>query len=653
MLNKYILLVICFLNCHFMVIGQCEYNYSKTITINSEKVSGSSNLKDYPLLINITDAKLKTVANGGRMEHANGYDIKFMAVDCSCWLDHQIEKYDATTGELIVWVKIPSLSYDENTEIEMYYGNPSISSDLSTTNVWDNNFVSRYHLNQDPSGTTTDFTANTNDGSLGGGGMDASDVVAGKIGDGLDFDGNDYIDLGSNNLVGTNFTMSLWLLSNTATDANHGVFGGSASKNLRPPTMFVNKNTRIRSGFGTGSSWNIYNTGYDAITDNSGTWHHVAYTYDGTDHIVYVDGEVSVTNNDPGITSYNAPVQFVGRGQNAYFIGKLDELAMSSAVRSSDWIKTEFNNQGSPSTFYSIGSEKEAACSGPGGVDVADGTGALVLWLKGDCGLKDAEGNSPDDGEAIKDWIDQSGTGNSYYQSSASERPTYDVTAVNNEPGIYMTGPQFLNGPDVTYNEATVFFVINAVDYGTRSRLFNNASYSLRYEQWYNTGTFGYTRYGIADYNSGVATPYGEWIILSFTKKASESSYTIKKILDGVVVSSGSMNVGSTTAPVPLYELGYLTQGYIPEIIIYDRVLDTNEEGLVQDYLTGKYGVQSPRITGTNGPGGIGDTLGTDALKLWLKADTKVTYDGSNNVSSWENIVDISELDIAASGGST
>ena len=41
-----------------------------------------------------------------------------------------------------------------------------------------------------------------------------------------------------------------------------------------------------------------------------------------------------------------------------YYGGKLDEVRVSSNVRSAGWIQTEYNNQSSPATFLSVASEQ-------------------------------------------------------------------------------------------------------------------------------------------------------------------------------------------------------------------------------------------------------------------------------------------------------
>ena len=45
---------------------------------------------------------------------------------------------------------------------------------------------------------------------------------------------------------------------------------------------------------------------------------------------------------------------------NQAFDGILDEVRWSNIVRSTDYVKTSFNNQSSPSTFYSTGAVESA-----------------------------------------------------------------------------------------------------------------------------------------------------------------------------------------------------------------------------------------------------------------------------------------------------
>jgi hypothetical protein len=49
-------------------------------------------------------------------------------------------------------------------------------------------------------------------------------------------------------------------------------------------------------------------------------------------------------------------------GGGYFYHGLIDELRISNTVRSAGWIATEYNNQSSPSTFLSEGSQEN---SGP------------------------------------------------------------------------------------------------------------------------------------------------------------------------------------------------------------------------------------------------------------------------------------------------
>jgi len=129
---------------------QAAFGFRKKITIDNAKVSGTSDLLNFPLLIKIeNDNDLKTTVNGGQVTSTNGYDIVFRAADEVTQLDHEIESYDGTTGTLTAWIKIPVLDHNDDTVIYLYYGDSSISSSQeNATGVWTNNYIAVWHLNE-------------------------------------------------------------------------------------------------------------------------------------------------------------------------------------------------------------------------------------------------------------------------------------------------------------------------------------------------------------------------------------------------------------------------------------------------------------------------------------------------------------------------
>ena len=115
------------------------------LTIPAANVSGAATLNGIPLLISITDADLTTVA--AKVTDANGFDIAFMD-DNNQLLPHELMSYNGTTGALLAWVRVTNLYGSFNTDIQMVYGNSSITTDQSTSATWDSDYEAVLHLQE-------------------------------------------------------------------------------------------------------------------------------------------------------------------------------------------------------------------------------------------------------------------------------------------------------------------------------------------------------------------------------------------------------------------------------------------------------------------------------------------------------------------------
>ena len=85
-----------------------NYGYRKKLSIDSALVSGNTDLTNMPVLVSFTDADLRHVGEPipGKVEHANGFDIVFTdLVTTGTKLDHEIESYKASTGEIVMWAR--------------------------------------------------------------------------------------------------------------------------------------------------------------------------------------------------------------------------------------------------------------------------------------------------------------------------------------------------------------------------------------------------------------------------------------------------------------------------------------------------------------------------------------------------------------------
>ncbi|MEK7129903.1 MAG: DUF2341 domain-containing protein, partial [Patescibacteria group bacterium] len=141
------------------------YTYRRLIDITDAQVSSGPHT-NFPIVVSSTIADLKTTANGGDVTDAEGDDIIFTASDGTTQLAHEVEKYTATTGELVAWVRVPSLA--TTSQIYMYYGNSSVTTfqgnvtSNGVTGVWDSNYKAAWHLKEtgSPPATWADSTSN-------------------------------------------------------------------------------------------------------------------------------------------------------------------------------------------------------------------------------------------------------------------------------------------------------------------------------------------------------------------------------------------------------------------------------------------------------------------------------------------------------------
>ena len=339
------------------------YAFQKSITIDHNLVNGGSDLMNFPVLVNISNSperdQLRTVVNGGHVQNSNGYDIIFTDAN-SNKLDHQVESYDPATGNLIVWVRLPVLSATVNTTIQMLYGNPQISTDPSVKSVWDPNFRGVWHLNATD---YSDGTLNANNGTNFG-----STDAAGQIGFGKSFNGTtDYINAGNNTslFINNSITVSAWVNSVAGGDGHIINMGGGWA---RPGYSLFWYLGNIRDELqNTGTPEKLFT---DVAGPSTGFWHYIAFTWDigSTSINTYIDGVLqSPINPNTFIGPIGNPIQNLIIGKNedpaafGLFNGVIDEARVQSISRPAGWIVTEYNNQKSPSTFYSISGESNCS----------------------------------------------------------------------------------------------------------------------------------------------------------------------------------------------------------------------------------------------------------------------------------------------------
>src|SRR3989338_5368321 len=149
-----------------------NWDYRRKITIDESKVSGISNLSNFPVLVSLTYPDLKTIGFGGKAASGSG-EFVFTSSDGTTVLPYEIETYSSSSGQFIGWVNVTTLSVTQDTIIYVYYGGPSSgATNQNKTGVWDSNYKGVWHLKEDPAVAGTngikDSTSNGNHGTDNG-----------------------------------------------------------------------------------------------------------------------------------------------------------------------------------------------------------------------------------------------------------------------------------------------------------------------------------------------------------------------------------------------------------------------------------------------------------------------------------------------------
>lgn len=329
--------------------------YTSQAIVSIPAASGS-NQTNISLVITGTDTKLKTVANGGQIQNTVTRVGQTVPADLIVTSDSAgtllynwgYDFYDPVNGIIVIWLLMPTHSSAGATTVYITIGNTAVTTYQGGAQgaEFDTNTKAVWHL---PDGVTLnakDFTTNSNDGTASG-----VTATTGKINGAGNFVQASSQDIncgtGSSLNITGDITVSAWI-NLAGTGGTYKViaarFNGTAGA-----YYFYIVNQDLRWYDGTEKS--------SGSTIAASTWTHVAFVRNGTGGTFYINGaSFATTSGLFGPTSYSATAK-LGSVGSQYFDGKLDEITISSIVRSTDWIATEYANQNSipvAGTFSSL-----------------------------------------------------------------------------------------------------------------------------------------------------------------------------------------------------------------------------------------------------------------------------------------------------------
>jgi uncharacterized repeat protein (TIGR02543 family) len=415
-----------------------NWPYRKLITIDYTKVDGD--LIGFPVLISLaSDSDLAAHAQ------TDGDDIVFTDYNNNR-LYHEIEQYLSPSGSLIAWVNVPSLSSTTDTYLYLYYGNPTTGNMERITDVWNTNFKIVQHL-KETTGLHYDSTQYDNDGTAT---VTVQGSAVGEI-DGCDeFNGvANKIDCG--NKASLNMTSAItveaWVYNHAGTVAYPRI-----TDKFPAPSIYIRETDNLVGWYGNIGGVSCDFT-FPSTTVPHNTWTYVVVTYiNNATHPAkaYLNGQLKNTTKtySGALTATTTKLHIGNRAAlDRAFDGKLDEIRISNSVRNASWVKTCYNNQNSPSTFFSLGNEDayqytlSITINGQGSVtkdpDQTGYTYGTVVTLTAD----------PDDGWTFDHWSGD---------LTGSENPTTITMNGNKDVSAYFT-----------QNEYTLTITIDPVGGGT------------------------------------------------------------------------------------------------------------------------------------------------------------------------------------------
>lgn len=237
----------------------------------------------------------------------------------------------------------------------------------------------------------------------------------------------------------------------------------------------------------------------------------------------------------------------------------------------------------------------------------------MVLWMDvvAENKLTNTSDVAPVDGDRVKTWVDanpQSTTPLTFTQSSAGAGPIYKTNGINNLPALYYQGTVaggtgtgeslagcLTNGAyDATINPGrfTAFFVLQPlVDVTSNSgsvfsSIGSGTGYSLTKTASKLTTKFAGST--AVDVTASVRNSY----IVTMIRNSTAQNYYLNGTAGVAVTASYTANSDTATGIGCTATPGLYFNGYISEIIIFDRDLKAEERQSVETYLSKKYAIK-------------------------------------------------------------
>jgi biopolymer transport protein ExbB len=301
-----------------------DWKFRKEITFDLAPTGADipAGVGDAPVLLRLSTANFSYFGD----TKPDGSDFRVIGEDDKTPLKFHIEKYDVQSQMAFIWVRLPKIAGGKQGKAYLYYGNADAPQGNDVPGTYDADQVLLFHFGGD--GLPQDATGYHNNAAA----STATPVPGAFAGAGIATGAGKYLKVGASPSLALSgskgYTASAWV---KLTDAQPNAIVVADTDGGKSFVLGMNgAKPYVQAGPGLATS---------ATDLPTGEWHSIAATAMGGQIILYVDGAETAKANTT-LPDLNGSVSIGADPSGAHaFAGEIDEVGLSKAPRSADWIK--------------------------------------------------------------------------------------------------------------------------------------------------------------------------------------------------------------------------------------------------------------------------------------------------------------------------
>ncbi len=305
--------------------GDPGWSFERVLTIDGPALALGDALEDVPVLLRLDDTRMDFVAS-----EPGGADLRLYGAGGEV-LSFEIERWDASTAEAIVWVRVPFVDDDAPTQLVMQYGNPAAEDAQDPEGVWTNDYVSVHHMTGSCAASLQDSTGNGHDGGCIN--LDDTALIEGAYGPAVQFENAGDVQVGDD----TDFNLDAQLSFSVLVEVGEDTLATNAARRV----LEKGEQFRLlaeRGGGGGGIRATVWAAGTARNASGGPSplgWHYLVGTAIAGERVrLYLDGAFvdDATLGDP--IDLAAGTLVIG----GTMVGAVDEARVAAVARSDAWI---------------------------------------------------------------------------------------------------------------------------------------------------------------------------------------------------------------------------------------------------------------------------------------------------------------------------